>query len=658
MKSAPTTSLTLILLLIVLLAFGLRLYGIDRQDVWGDEAFSIWLSSQPLAQVVAGGADTHPPLYPFLLALWLRLSGTSPLAARALSAFAGTLLVPVVYVLGHRLLGPVARHTGPGAEPGHAAALLATLLVAVSPALIYYAQETRMYGLVTLLAAASVYWSARLYRAPRSVGAALGCFLAGIAAAYTHYYALFVLLAENVVLLPALLRSRERAGARRWLAVQAAMALAYLPWIAVQSGFLEGKASARFGEWGTAALHIASETATTFAGGPALARGPALAVALAFSSAVAAGLFCALRQAADARRNPAGSSGRVAGLLLSSYLLLPLVLAWAVDPIMPFFYARYLLLIAPAFYLLAALGLAALLRQPWLPLGIASILILLAGSTYGLTAYYTGQGAAVKGRYGQMMAYVVANAQPGDALLLANPLQRPIFEYYRPAGLEAYYYPRHDYPLEDERTWAELATIATRHPRLWLVRFGNPAEYDPEGTLTRWLASQGSKAYFGGWSDADLSLYVMAPAATEGSIPNRLDLQLGEDVRLLGYALGSTAVAPGESLLLTLYWQALAPMQERYTVFTHLLDGNGQILAQVDSEPAGGGWPTDRWLPGDVVRDNYALTVSPTALPGPHLLEVGMYLLATMERLPVQDRATGSAVGDHIVLATVEVVKP
>ena len=62
------------ILVIVLLAFGLRVYAIDRQDIWGDEAFSIWLSGQPLAQVVAGGADTHPPLDPFLLYLWLRLA--------------------------------------------------------------------------------------------------------------------------------------------------------------------------------------------------------------------------------------------------------------------------------------------------------------------------------------------------------------------------------------------------------------------------------------------------------------------------------------------------------------------------------------------------------------------------------------------------------
>lgn len=651
MSPARTWRVALPLLLVVLLAFGLRLFAIDRQDIWGDEAFSIWLSSQPLAEVVAGGADTHPPFYPFLLALWLRLAGSGPLAARALSAFAGTLIVPTVHVLARRLFAAC------GEDARRAIALLAALLAALSPALVYYAQETRMYGLVTLLAAASVYWSLRFYRAPRSTGAALGCFLSGLAAVYTHYYAFFVLLAENLVLFPALLRAR-RSGARRWLAVHGAMAVAYLPWIAVQTGFLEGKASARFAEWRAAALRIASETLTAFAGGLALQPAAAWAVALLFLVAVAAGLFLALRPALAADRGARAGAGRVEGLLLASYLLVPLVLAWAVDPIMPFFYARYLLLLAPAFYLLAALGLAPLLRRPWLPLGAAGALLLVAGSAYGLSAYYGGQGAAVKGQYGRMMAYVAANAQPGDALLLANPLQRPIFEYYRPPGLEAYYFPRYDYPLEDERTGRDLAGIAGQHPRLWLVRFGNPAEYDPEGILTRWLASHGSKAYSGGWTDADLSLYVMTPAAAGDSVPNPMNLDLGGKVRLLGYALNADEVAPGETLLLTLYWQALAPMEERYTVFTHLLDGSGQFRAQVDSEPQGGGWPTDRWTPGELVRDNYALTVDAAAVPGPHALEVGMYLLATMDRLPVRDPESGTDLGDRIIVATVQVVRP
>ena len=624
------------ILLIVLLAFGLRLCLIDRQDIWGDEAFSIWLSSQPLPEVVAGGADTHPPLYPFFLYLWLRLAGSSPLAVRFLSACIGTLTVPVVYVLGQHVFGRV---TG----------WLAALLAAVSPVLVYYAQETRMYGLVTLLTAASVYWALRAWRGGRdAISPYMAYLLFTIAAAYTHYYAFFAIVAENLVAIPFLLR-RHRGGPGRWLVAQGILVVTYVPWIAVQSGFLGGKASARFGEWDlSTALRIAGDTLAAFGAGLAVPSGVGWLVMVPFLVALGAGLLFLSRL----RRSPQGWSG---AWLVVAYLALPLILAWVVNPIMPFFYARYLLLVAPAFYLLAAWGIVAV-GYLWRPLSAVGVL-LLAGSVYGLHGYYSDD-AYLKGRYGQMMAYVQAHAQPGDGLVLANQLQRPIFAYYQPEGLDAHYFPRYEYPLDDPRTDRDLEAIARRHPRLWLVRFGNPAEYDPDGALPRWLATHGGKAYFDGWTDADLSLYVMAPGAVDDRIQHPLRADLGGRVRLLGYTLSAEQVAPGDTLLLTLTWQALSPMAERYTVFTHLLDAGQTIQAQVDSEPQGGGLPTDRWAAGQIVHDSYALVLSPDAQPGPHTLEVGMYLLETLDRLPVRDADSGASLGDRVLLGTIEVVAP
>ena len=624
-------------LLIILLAFGLRLYAIERQDIWGDEAFSIWLSSQPLSEVVAGGADTHPPLYPFLLFVWLRLAGSSPFAVRLLSACIGTLTIPVVYVLGRRVFG------GP---TGRVAALLA----AVSPVLVYYSQETRMYGLVVVLAAASVYWASRMLRDDsnlhglRPTWPSVAYVLATLGAVYTHYYAFFVVFAENLVLVLAFWRQRRRAQLIRWLAAQGILAVVYVPWILVQKGFLSGKASARFEEWDLAsALRIAGQTFGAFGAGLAVPAAGLWLVAGVFVLMMASGLPALIR-----RRRPEP-------WLIVAYLVLPLFLAWLVNPIMPFFYARYLLLIAPAFYLLTAWG-ALAWGHLWRPLAVVGTGLLLVGSAYGLSSYYTDE-VYVRGRYGQMMAYVEEHAQRGDALILANQLQRPLFQYYQPEGVDAYFFPRYEYSLEDARTAQDLAEIAAHHPRLWLVRFGNPDEYDPNGTLTRWLATQGSKAYFEGWGDADLSLYVMEPAGAEGPIPNPLRVDLGDRIRLLGYAVNSQQVTAGGTLLLTLYWQALAPVEKRYTVFTHLLDRDGQIQAQMDSEPQGGGFPTNQWAVGEVVTDNYALTVAETA-SGPHVLEVGMYLLETLDRLQVYDSDTKALLGDRVLLGPMEVVAP
>jgi 4-amino-4-deoxy-L-arabinose transferase-like glycosyltransferase len=639
----------------VLLAFGLRLYTIDRQDIWGDEAFSIWLSSQSLSQVVVGGADTHPPLYPFLLHVWLRLAGSSSLATRFLSAIIGTLTVPIAYGLGRRAF-PV---TSPPRLLGEIWGVggLAALLVSVSPVLIYYSQETRMYGLVTLLAAASVYWAMRLIREPQSWRAWLAYFVSTLAAAYTHYYAFFVVLAENLVLIAFWLHRRQRTALVRWLVVQGGLVLAYLPWIAAQTAFLRGKASARFEEWTLAtALRIVGDTFSAFGAGLAVPSAAAWIVAILFIFAIGAGLVALFRRP------------RPEGWLLVAYLFLPLLLAWIVNPVMPFFYARYLLLIAPAFYLLTAGGVMAW-QHLWRPLAALGSVGLLFGSLLGLRGHYTDD-AFLKGRYGQMMAYIQANAQPGDGLILANQLQRPIFEYYQPDGLEAYYFPKYEYSLEDPRTAQNLEVLADQHERLWLIRFGNPAEYDPDGYLPRWLATHGSKAYFDGWVDGDLALYVMTPAgvgtpagetvadAVGDNIQHPLHADLGDEMRLLGYAISTEQAVPGDTLLLTLYWQALAPISQRYTVFTHLLDEGNQIRAQMDSEPQGGGLPTDRWVVDQIVQDNYALTIDPEAAPGTYSVEVGMYLLETLERLPVHDSETGEPMAERVLLGTVEVVAP
>jgi hypothetical protein len=58
---------------------------------------------------------------------------------------------------------------------------------------------------------------------------------------------------------------------------------------------------------------------------------------------------------------------------------------------------------------------------------------------------------------------------------------------------------------------------------------------------------------------------------------------------------------------------------------------------------------------GQVVQDNYALSVAADAAHGPHVLEVGMYLLETLTRLPVRDPYTGAPLGDRVVLGTIQV---
>jgi mannosyltransferase len=95
-----------VLLIVMLLGFGLRLYRLGDQDIWWDEGHAIWAARQSLAQATDITArDVHPPLYLWLLHGWLRLTGDSEFAVRYLSLMAGLAIVAVTAVVARRLLG-------------------------------------------------------------------------------------------------------------------------------------------------------------------------------------------------------------------------------------------------------------------------------------------------------------------------------------------------------------------------------------------------------------------------------------------------------------------------------------------------------------------------------------------------------------------------
>lgn len=135
-----------------------------------------------------------------------------------------------------------------------------------------------------------------------------------------------------------------------------------------------------------------------------------------------------------------------------------------------------------------------------------------------------------------------------------------------------------------------------------------------------------------------------------------VDADLGNVVKLWGYDVVTRIAEAGDTLHLVLYWIAQEEVEEDYTVFTHLIDNVGGIWGQKDNQPVNAFYPTSFWDEGDVIRDEYELTIDADAPPGRYQIEVGMYVLATGRRLPVTDDG-GLVEGDRIVLGGIEVVK-
>lgn len=112
-----------------------------------------------------------------------------------------------------------------------------------------------------------------------------------------------------------------------------------------------------------------------------------------------------------------------------------------------------------------------------------------------------------------------------------------------------------------------------------------------------------------------------------------LQATFGNEIALRGYDL--QAVEPGK-LELKLVWQALAEPSDSYTVFVHVLDPAGVCCVwQQDVVPGQGSYPTDLWLPGEVIIDSYVIDLPEDLAPGLYPVEIGLYLADNGQRLLV-----------------------
>jgi 4-amino-4-deoxy-L-arabinose transferase-like glycosyltransferase len=122
--------------------------------------------------------------------------------------------------------------------------------------------------------------------------------------------------------------------------------------------------------------------------------------------------------------------------------------------------------------------------------------------------------------------------------------------------------------------------------------------------------------------------------SSTAAVSNSSSVEFGDQLRLVGYELGQTQVQAGSPLPLTLYWQAINRPAADYSIFVHLLDENGTILAQHDSYPAAGSLPTTEWPAAATIPDRHTVDIPSIALKSPQLtVEVGVYDYRTGQRL-------------------------
>ena len=652
---------------VLLLATFTRFHLLEAQSFWNDEGNSARLSERSIPAILEGTAsDIHPPFYYLALRGWRELVGDTEFGLRSLSAFAGVVVVAGVMALSGRGMGGEWQkgrkgegEIGRGEARYHASLAVAGLLAAVSPVLIYYNQETRMYALLALLAALSA-WVLLVWlggaRRPLLWMAAYTLLLA--AGLYTHYFFPAVIVAQGAVVVAT--GWWQGAGGRRaggkgrkgegekdsgsftsklvtrhsplvtppvsrisylvsWVGMAAVAGLLYLPWVPIFLRQIGGRGEP------AGLAEFAAESARWLAVGTTVPPGELAWAVAAFVALVALGVVAGWRRSA-------------VFLLLA---LVPLALMFLVGATDPAFF-KFMLAVAPFLAVLGGFAWNYELRitnyelrieedgERWSVVpGLSSVLaaaltvVVLAGSLLSLGRLYYDPAFA-RADYRGMAARIAAEGHPNAGILLVAPNQWEAFTYYHRDGAPVYPLPRgRPNPATLEPA---LAAIAAAHDRLYALYWGE-GQRDPERVIERWLDANAFKAAEEWVGDVRFVVYALpgeAPAAMTPSGAAFAGLD-GETIALAEYAVWPEEARPGDIIQARLVWSAGATPARRYKVFLHVLDGAGRVVAQRDGEPGGGSRPTTGWAAGERVADNHGLLLPLDLPPGEYALRLGLY---------------------------------
>jgi 4-amino-4-deoxy-L-arabinose transferase-like glycosyltransferase len=671
---------------LLLLAFFLRVYGLNSQALRGDEAATVLYAALPVSQLweLSRLTDPHPPLYYLLLHPWQWLAGESAWAMRYAGVLAAVLAVAALHGLAR-----LTRQSRP-------VSLLAAGLLAVNPLQIWLAQDIRSYPFFTLLGllSSAALWQALGQNSNRKWQSAKckwqiaqftihhssfkihhSKFFPWVvyvalttACLYIHYYTVFLIAFQGVFVLA---HAQKFWPQRRvWLISQAAIALLITPGLQLAYNFV-GEAAGGIDTIPTP--EILRRASTALLTGFTLSDAWGLWISLAMLPVWLAGLYFLWRQ------------NRLTGAFWALFFAAPVLGVIALSVGRPFFKERFLIQAQPAFELLLAAGLVGLAQwgnrvgadlyvcpagrtrrfaptRIGLPLAALLLAVLLIiTNAHALTNYHTNPAYAKAPPWHLYHAYVSQKARPGDVMLTNFP--EAAISYYSPNTLPFYVVPAE----RDQSTQfrqEQTAQIAGAYRRIWFLPMLQQG-FDEQGDVLTWLDRHADRVNQIFFPVYNLNLYLSPPALEEAMI--RQPAAFAHGIRLRGFQIfdkeGRTrldmkadpprlVIKPEQEFTLSLYWQADAPTAQPYTVFTHLIAADGFNRTGRDNQPVWGSYPTTLWQPGERITDKYTLTIPAGSPPGDHRLRLGWYQSDTQAATPVLDK-NGQPAADFMILDAV-----
>ncbi|MCD4686738.1 MAG: glycosyltransferase family 39 protein [Anaerolineae bacterium] len=620
-----TTVRTLWLLVGVLaLAFVLRVIALDTIPLRGDEAFAVRVWAGDPDTVLRDLADEEPhPLGTFFgFYAWKHTAGDSEFAMRCLPLLGNLLGVAAVAALARRLCRD------------NQIVLLAALLWAIHPHLIWHAQDVRNYAIWSGLSPLALWLFLRAADSNRPRDWALYV-LAETVVLYIFFLEAFLLPVQGLYLL--LLR-RRRSTLKRATVAWGALAILLIPWI-IQAWFLSGS-----GYRGATANANPAQLFTWIL--PTLLTGDTFAapwdwlLPLAWIALAGITLWLTVQQ-------------RRLMLWIALWIALPTLLLLFAATRMSVFHPRYLIALTPALIIITARALV-LPARPAAPapriVGFLPLLLiatpLLGFNT--LIDYYQHDPPKAPD-WPALTTYLEHRAQPGDLILQTLP--DPAFVYYYDGAAD-------EIALTPETdTIAQLQEVDARQT-IWLVGRNPTAEDYLDTHMQR--VSFHTIAEFSVMQFRDRNLSgdeVFTPA----------DATFGEIAHLNGYTVqGPDPIT--QTITVLLYWEPKGHITAKdnaetgYKVFVHLAGppnpaANGSPLwDQDDHFPFGDRAATTRWEINTPFRDTHHLLEDPTLIlaPGQYTLLVGFYDETSNERLPVTN-AQGDALGNSYPITTITI---
>ncbi|MGB8647057.1 MAG: glycosyltransferase family 39 protein [Anaerolineae bacterium] len=669
----PRSRWWLALLVLALATFALRIFKIQAQSLWYDEAFSVWLARLDLGDITARtAADIQPPLYYYLLHFWMLLTGVSEFAVRFLSLVPGVLTIPLMYVMARRLFN-------------RAAAFAAALLALVSPLYLWYSQETRMYTLITFLGLLSSYALLRATGERRNRWWVVFA-LANIAAIYTHYFAFVIIAFQVLYWLGNFSIQHSAFSIRNSLLAFFSIPLAFLPWAPLMLNRLGEDASYWRGplKVDEAVRHIFISLTM----GESVLEGIAQVLATGWMIVLLVGIAAyVMAQWRDRKRTPVAADGREqethalraaethfnpAGLGFAIlYLVVPLALLLFLFYRNPKFNARYLMLASPGLMLLLGAGLASLwaLLRARNKLGRVIVAVVLAAGAVTLlgTAVYADDNAYfdpafTKADFRGVAQYIASNAGNDEAVVLTSGHLFPAFDYYYPsANLPELRLPDDPTLNTDHVLGYPTADALNRglagKRGVWLVQWQDEV-VDPNGVVPLLLSSRGTEqkvdASFWQVKLRHWSLPADAHFSNQPEVTVKRTANFKNKAQLLGLATPNPTPAD-QGASFNLYWQALDTFADDYQVALRIVDAQGNIWGRQDRRPAGYTYPTTRWNKGENLFGAYTVPLLPGAPAGDYFVTVTFFTAADQTGLDVL-AANGAPVGKSFKLGPVKVL--